>query len=455
MFAFCEVIFMSAIKMRSVASLDWSLVDFGDARLNERAIRIGEAFLRSPFASPPKMLRNKKDIKGFYRFMDSEKVAHEKLVRPHIIAAHQRLAGHPVVLCVQDSTTIPFDRNYEIEGLYDVGNIPGVVVHNTIGIIPYEHYGVIDGLLGQTILKRKPSAERGIDDNETRLWMDSIHSTGHPPHGTCLVDVMDRGADALEVMHCSKKNKHDYVVRARHDRLLGEHGHLFEFARTLPSAGKYRVSIQGRCGRDRVAIVDVAFSLLTLPPPKNRQDLAPLLTNIVHVREPNPVAGYERVEWLLFTSLDVESFEDALLVVKYYTYRWIIEEYHKCMKTGFRLDKTQFKTLPRIEALLGFIAVSSVRLLQLRDIVRNKPNVDAVEYVDKVDIQIVNAYYSVKEANMTIDRFLRYIAQMGGFMNRKSDGNPGWQSLWEGWKFFLGLKEGVMLQREGRICGEG
>lgn len=447
---------MSIVDFRSMACEDWSHADFGDKRLNERAIRIGTAFLRSPFASPPKMLRDKKDIKGFYRFMDSENVSHEKLVRPHVDAARQQLTKHQVVLCVQDSTTITFERNYEIEGLYDVGNIPGVVVHNTIAVIPYEHFAIIDGLLGQTILKRKPKGERGVDDNETRLWMDSIRSTGSPPPGTILVDVMDRGADTLEVMHCSKDNGHDYVVRSKHDRLLGEQGNLFEFARAMPSAGGYKVKIQGRGGkRDRVAKVDVAFSQITIPPPKNRRDLAPLPTTIVHVREPNPVPGFEPVEWLLFTSLRVESLEDALIIVKYYTYRWTIEEYHKCMKTGFRLDRTQFKTLPRIEALLGFIAVSSIRLLQLRDIVRNNPHADALTYVENEDVQIVKAYYNVKDTSMTIDQFLRYIAQMGGFMNRKSDGNPGWQSLWEGWKFFLGLKEGVRLQREGRIYGYG
>lgn len=447
---------MSIVDFRSMACADWSHADFGDKRLNERAIRIGTAFLRSPFASPPKMLRDKKDIKGFYRFMDSENVTHEKLVRPHVVAARQQLAKHPIVLCVQDSTTITFERNYEIEGLYDVGNIPGLVVHNTIAVIPFENFAVVNGLIGQTVLKRKPKGERSVEDNELRVWMDSIRSTGHPPPGTILVDVMDRGADALEVMQCSKDNRHDFVIRAKYDRLVGEHGHLFEFARALPSAGEYSIKIQGRGGKkDRVAKVDVAFSPLTLPPPKNRQELAPLPTTIVHVREPNPVPGFEPVEWLLFTSLHVENIEDALLVVKYYTYRWIIEEYHKCMKTGFRLDRTQFKTLPRIEALLGFIAVSSVKLLQLRDIVRNNPHADALTYVENEDVQIVKAYYTVKEASMTIDRFLRYIAQMGGFMNRKSDGNPGWQSLWEGWKFFLGLKEGARLQREGKICGYG
>ena len=123
------------------------------------------------------------------------------------------------------------------------------------------------------------------------------------------------------------------------------------------------------------------------------------------------------------------------------------------MKTGFRLEQTQLKKLQRIENLLGFIAVSSVKLLQLRDIMRNNPTADAQEYVEKEDINIVGAYYKIENTAMTINRFLRYIAQMGGFLNRKSDGNPGWQSIWEGWKFYLGLKEGVRLQKEGLICG--
>ena len=121
------------------------------------------------------------------------------------------------------------------------------------------------------------------------------------------------------------------------------------------------------------------------------------------------------------------------------------------MKTGFRLEETQLKTLQRIENLLGFIAVSSVKLLQLRDIVRNDPKADAKEYVEKEDIDIVRAYYKIQEKEMTIEIFLKHIAQMGGFLNRKSDGNPGWQSIWEGWKFFLGIKEGVRLQKSGLI----
>ena len=158
--------------------------------------------------------------------------------------------------------------------------------------------------------------------------------------------------------------------------------------------------------------------------------------SIVHVFEDGCKDDKEPLEWFILTSIDVRTLDDALKIVKYYSFRWIIEEYHKCMKTGFRLEETQLKTLQRIENLLGFIAVSSVKLLQLRDIVRNDPNADAKDYVEKEDVEIIRAYYKIENKEMTIDRFLRYIAQMGGFLNRKSDGNPGWQSIWEGWKFF-------------------
>ena len=194
------------------------------------------------------------------------------------------------------------------------------------------------------------------------------------------------------------------------------------------------------------------FSKITLPQTENNNNL-PLNCSIVHVFETGCADNQEPLEWFILTSLDVKTFDEALKIVKYYSFRWIIEEYHKCMKTGFRLEQTQLKKLQRIENLLGFIAVSAVKLLQLRDIVRNDPSADAQEYVEKTDVDIVRAYYKIEEKDMTIDQFLRNIAQMGGFLNRKSDGNPGWQSIWEGWKFFLGLKEGVRLQKEGLICG--
>jgi len=444
-----------------MAKEDWDNVNFGDKRLNDRAILIGGEFLKNPFVSPPKMMKSFKATKAFYRFMDSDKVSHEKLISTHVKKSQERLSEHKLILAIQDSTTISLNRNYEIDGLYNVGGrknskADGIIVHNTISVIPYKEYGIIDGLLHQIIHKRKPKKERNKDNNDSILWMKSIESIDTKSKDTTIVDVMDRGGDILEVMNCSLKQNHEFIIRAKHNRCLnGKHGdHLFDFTKRLPVAGHSFLEVQGNKGRKkRTAKLNVSFSKITLPPTENKKYIHSIDCSIVHVFETDCPDDQEPLEWFILTSLDVRTFDDALEILMYYSFRWIIEEYHKCMKTGFRLEQTQLKKLQRIENLLGFIAVSSVKLLQLRDIVRHNPEADAKEYVEKEDINIVGAYYKVGEKEMTIDRFLRYIAQMGGFLNRKSDGNPGWQSIWEGWKFFLGIKEGIKLCKEGLIYG--
>jgi len=414
----------------------------------------------NPFVSPPKMMKTFKATKAFYRFMDSDKISHEKLIFTHVKKSKENISEHKTILSIQDSTTILFNRNYEIDGLYDVGGrnckTEGIIVHNTISVIPYNDYGIIDGLLHQIIHKRKPKEERNKDNNDTILWTKSIETVGTALKNTTIIDVMDRGADIITVMEFSVKYGHEYIIRAKYNRRLneGDGDYLFDFAKRLPVVGYTHLEVQGNKGRKkRVAKLNFSFSKVNLPLKGKKKDMQFMPCSIVRVFETDCPDIQEPLEWFILTSLEINSFKDALKVIKYYSYRWIIEEYHKCMKTGFRLEQTQLKKLKRIENLIGFIAVSSIKLLQLRDIVRNNPEADAKEYVEKEDINIVRAYYKIEKTEMTIDRFLRYIAQMGGFLNRKSDGNPGWQSLWEGWKLFLWLKEGVRLAREDLAYG--
>ena len=426
---------------------DWGDVDFGDKRLNTRAVQIGADFFRNPFVSPPKMLRSNKKLKAFYRFMDSKRVTHRLIINQHCAQAISRLESFPLVLSVQDSTTLTYNREYEIEGLYDVGNIPGIVVHNTISVVPLQNCGIIDGLLHQTIVHRVEKGARTHENSESQVWRESIASIPKPKN-TTIVDVMDRGADALETMHFALSNSHEFIIRAKLNRdVENKSNSLFDFARELPTSITINLEVNKSVQlKKRIATLRVAYSSVTLDTPKNNPKIPPLSCSIVHIKEIKPHVKEEPIEWFLLTSLQIKNNDDALQIAKYYSYRWIIEEYHKCMKTGFRLEKTQLHTLKRIENLLGFISVSAVKLLQMRDISRQNPNANALDYATKDDINIIKAYYHVKEKNMTVDKFLRYIAQMGGFLNRKSDGKPGWQSIWEGWKFFMGLKEGVQLR---------
>lgn len=158
MFSICEVIFMELnTSYFKLAKEDWDDVEFGDKRLNERATMISAEFLRNPFVSPPKMMKCFKATKAFYRFMDSGKVSHEKLIATHIMKSKKKFAEHKIILAIQDSMTISLDRNYEIEGPYTVGGrksnrAKGILIHNTISVIPHNDYGIIDGLLGIVLI---------------------------------------------------------------------------------------------------------------------------------------------------------------------------------------------------------------------------------------------------------------------------------------------------------------
>ena len=442
----------------ALAKEDWEAISFGDQRLNERAIKIANSFLQNPFVSPPRMMKSTKDTKAFYRFIDSDKVTHDQLILPHIATSKTTLHNRNCTLCIHDSTTITLNRNYEIEGTYKIGgnngNSKGIIVHNSISVVPHENYALIDGLLHQSILLKERTNEKKTSKDYTKLWLDGINAIGTPKNETTFVDIMDRGADILEVMHCSLANNHKFIIRAKHNRWLDKKNRLFGQARYFVPVGETLLEVQSNSTRKkRIAKLKISFGKVTLPNSMPSKNTEPIYCNVVRVYEVDCHDDQDKIEWVLLTSLEVNNFKNALQVVNFYSCRWIIEEYHKCMKTGFRLEETQLRTARRIENLIGFVSVSSVKLLQIRDITKHDPSSDAIEYVTKEDVNIVKAYYKIQNKSITIDSFLRCIAQMGGFQNRKGDGNPGWQSIWEGWKFFLGMKEGAKLQKEARIYG--
>jgi hypothetical protein len=136
---------------------------------------------------------------------------------------------------------------------------------------------------------------------------------------------------------------------------------------------------------------------------------------------------------------------DALERIEWYTCRWVIEEYHRCLKTGCQIEKSQLRHAERLQRLLAFLAILAVRLLQLRDLSRCAPHLLAIEHINPVLVQII-ALHSKKQPNeLSLGYFWFEVAKLGGFPARKSDGEPGWLRLWRGWLQLLDIAEGVRL----------
>ncbi len=132
--------------------------------------------------------------------------------------------------------------------------------------------------------------------------------------------------------------------------------------------------------------------------------------------------------------------------------RWIIEDYHQCLKTGCGIEERDFEEVVAVERLLGLLGPLAARLLQLRDCARLTPELPASTVVDELTVQLVAAERGVAATGMSVRAFWRHVAAMGGFLGRKRDGEPGWKSLWAGWLRVEAMVHGARLARSFGWC---
>jgi hypothetical protein len=262
--------------------------------------------------------------------------------------------------------------------------------------------------------------------------------------------VADRGADVYSHLVRARALGWHCLVRACQDRALEEGGYLLQQVRALAPMAQRTVRVRVGNKRPKERVLQVAWGAMQLLPPKGPagRGLPP---------EPLPVwvirVWDAKVEWVLVSTLPVEEEAAAAERIDWYSRRWTIEDYHKGLKTGCRLEASQLRTAERFGALLGFAAVVAVRLLQLRDRARQAPEAPVAE--SELSQKVLAARLQVApEAVATNLGFWRGVAQLGGFLGRKGDGEPGWQSLWRGWQELQLLLQGVELaQALQEKCG--
>jgi hypothetical protein len=372
-----------------------------------------------------------------------------------------------------DTTEISFGHHPDIEGLSSIGNgsSRGFLLHN--GLLVDAASEVVLGLAGQTIHYRKPApkkesqAQRLKRQRESKVWGDVIDQIGPAGEGLELVHVLDRGGDDFEVFCHLLENRVAWVIRASNlQRLIltpdGKKVSIQEHLKSLPIAGEYALELRARPGQAaRTARIEVRLGAIRMPLPKHlspyvkRLNPDPIAMHVVWVREVGAPAGATPIEWVLYTSLPVTTFSDAWEVIRYYECRWLIEEFHKAMKTGCSVEHRKLRKAIRLEPMVGLISVVAVRLLQLKSFARTDPDRLARTIVPTLWLQMLKAARKKlsRVHDMTIYQFYRELAKLGGFLGRKGDGEPGWITTWRGWEKLNMLVRGAELASAFKKCG--
>jgi hypothetical protein len=147
--------------------------------------------------------------------------------------------------------------------------------------------------------------------------------------------------------------------------------------------------------------------------------------------------GIEPIRWVLTTTLPVNSFEDAKLIVYYYSLRWLIERFHFTLKSGCTVEKLQLKTADALQNAVATYSIVAWRLMWMMYLSRQTPDASATEVLTQNEVEALYATTFHKSLNkdeiITIQQAILWIAKLGGFLNRKRDGKPGIKTIWRGW----------------------
>ena len=439
--------------------------DLGDRRRTRRAVQAAALFAANPDGSTPRQTESWSECNGAYRLFHEEDVTFASLTAPHYRRTIARKEGHYLLL--GDTTTVSFSLRRKVQGLKPVGDGhgQGYLLHSSL-MVDAENAMVI-GLAGQTIYYRKPvpkgekTRKRLERKRESKIWGEVIDQVGPAPQNVRFTHIFDRGADNYEVYCKLLLTQSDWVVRAAQLKRLIEppqrkKRQLQKYLRDLPLSGRYELVLPARTGQPaRNALVEVRFGPLTIPRPK---DCSPFVRKcgienismyVVEVREVKVPEDVKPLRWVLLTSHAVESFEAALTVIEYYEKRPIIEEFHKALKTGCRLEHRQYRTAKRLEAVTAMFSVLAVRLLQLRTAARTDPERPAEEVAPKRWVKMLRAIQTGRHCAIhTVYEFYRALARLGGFLARKCDGEPGWITLWQGLEKLILLLRGAEAMKQ-------
>lgn len=464
------------------AQQTFATTQLGDIRRSQRAATIAQAMAEQPGASIPDLFADPYDVKAAYTLFDRPEATPDNLQQPHRASVAQAMnAPGASVLLLEDTSEMSWTNKKKVAGLGPIADglerQQGFLLHSALAARwpalpagappqrrpPLEVLGVADQLY--EIRQPRPAGEDHNDSlarqgrkRESHLWSTLGQRLGAPPAGVRWEWVCDRGADIYEFLVQCRELGHGFTVRAAQDRALAdEHDRkgadsLFTVARNAAALGHFELALRGRDAQSaRVARLGVAACAVRLRSPQRpghaAGSLGALACTVVRVFEVDAPAGVEPLEWILLTDAAVATFEQAQAVALKYSARWLIEEFHKGLKMGLGAERLQLETAQRLFAAIAIMSLVALGLIDLREAVRLEPEAPAASGpLSELELQVLRA--KLKRPIKTVREVALAIGRLGGHMNRKGDGLPGWITLWRGMKKLRLLVQGVLLARD-------
>ncbi len=451
-------------------------------------------------------------VKGHYRFIDQPSrsaVTPENMLAPHRERTLRRMQGEGVVLCLQDGTDLNFaehpgcvglgliarNRRSQAKGgktkakagkaqgagsasakerskgrqvpagdVYPDGTL-GLHMHSTLAVnaagiplgVPQIQFDAPDG-----------KAERGkpLQERKTMRWMRGLRECGQLAGrlpGTRVVSVMDREGDVFALFAEGRRLQSagvELLVRARHNRSRGKgRPKLFEHIRAQKAQAELQLDVARSSARRstrrqkrkavrkaRRATAELRWKSVEIRDPGGREQ--PVRLQLAHVWERSAPAGKKPLEWYLLTTLEVGCKQDAERVLDWYGLRWRIEDWHRILKAGCKVEYLGHRKGERIERVVTIKAVIAWRLAAMTLLGRETPELPAEVFYTELQLRVLRHFAKrrgmAEPANLGLA--VRTMAIMGGYLYRRNGPPAGHQKIWEGWTRLTIMSEAYELR---------
>jgi hypothetical protein len=446
---------------------------FGDRRLNRRLNLILSDLAQHPTASIPAACNGYAETAAAYRFFDNDKVDFGGVLQPHVHSTRSRIAAQPIVLMVPDTTEVDLTRPEQQvrgSGPLDGGARRGALLHlihaftpdgTPLGTIDALPWARDDDAPASATKTRAQRAAEPIEEKESYRWLLSMQCARAEARrcpGTQVVLVADSESDIYDVIAegMEAPRTTDWIIRSCQDRALADdledrdmRDYLGEEVLAAPVLEQRTITVRGRTAKvscedrgrrqprkSRQATVAVRAVTVSLRAPERAAgQLADATVNAVLVTEVNPPEDDVPVEWLLLTSLPIDTLEQVRLVVQYYSTRWMVELFFRVLKSGCRVEDRRFEAMERLLPCLAVYLIVAWRVLYLCRLGRSCPEISCEAVFEPAEwksVYVVVRRESPPTEAPKLQEMIRLVAQLGGYVNRKREDEPGPQTLWLG-----------------------
>lgn len=454
-------------------SREWAERTFGDAALGDerrtaRLVEVAAGVYSRPSGRLTQVFQDSAQREGAFRLVENGAVDAREIARATHRATARVCADKPFVFVAVDQTSLSFadrtgtkfgptsGKNVVHRGMFAMSGLAVDASGTTLGTTALEYWVRPNERCPKWKQDKRPAHER-----ESHLWRRAIESSmqvmaAHAPKCRPWFQL-DRGADFGDVLDFAYQQSLQITVRSAHNRAIEGRtkSYLWPRMKAQPVLGQMSVAVSARGDRAaRTAQLTVRAKRWRFRVAKAGSQRRTVWIEMSAVYVSEPGRRKNGIEWMLWTTYPINNAQDAIQVVRGYSMRWRVEDFHRAWKSGHcDIESSQLRSVDAVQRFGAITAAVAARAEHLKLRSRAEPDAPADSELSQHEVDAAILLSDTRKHRpgdkITMQQAVDLIARVGGYIGKASGGPPGTTSITRGLDRVAAAAKVLAIQRSG------